>query len=456
MVETIKSIWERLGCYSNSFDTKDLCSVENAQLQVAEAIRQALGDDAFDAWLENVEILADKAGNVELAAPDIHTFNVLQARFSEKISDTVHRMFGPAASVKITSQKKSVRARLIAIDPFMYNLNPQYTFDNFIVGPSNRLAQAAAMAVARSPGKAYNPLFIHSSVGLGKTHLVQAICHAVFTQDPSAKLNYLSCETFVNDFIHAVELGDLTTFRLTYRKLNAIIIDDIQFLSKKERTQEEFFHTFNTLYNAGKQIVLTSDSPPQEMSDLEDRLLSRFKWGLVVPIEPPEYETRVAIIRRKARIRGFSIPDDVTEFMARNLNTNIRELEGAIIKLSGYAALTGRAIDMELAVETFGIKDTPAHSISMDNILNVVIKRFGVKLSELQSKKRTKAIVLPRQLCMYLARKLTAHSLEEIGGFFGGRDHSTVLYAAQKIASEIKTNNRLTSIVHDILAELDT
>jgi len=428
--------------------------VESGRPPVAEEIRKTLGEDVFDAWLEDVQILADETGNVELIAPDERTFTMLKGRFSKAISGTVQRLFGPAASVKVTSAKDPAMPKPPAVDPFMHNLNPQYTFENFIVGPSNRLAQAASTAVAHSPGKAYNPLFIHSSVGLGKTHLVQAICHELFARNVSAKINYLSCETFVNNFIRAVEHGDLSAFRQKYRQLDALIIDDVQFLSKKERTQEEFFHTFNTLYNAGKQIVLTSDSPPQEMSDLEDRLLSRFKWGLVVPIEPPEYETRVAIIRRKSRIRGFSIPDDVTELMARNLDTNIRELEGAIIKLSGYATLTGRAIDMELAVETFGITNEPTQSVTMEDILKVVMNRFSVKLSDLQSKKRTQAIVLPRQLCMYLARKLTVHSLEEIGGFFGGRDHSTVLYAGQKIAADIKTNMRLANTVNDILTEL--
>jgi len=430
--------------------------VSSGRSYVAEEIRKAVGEDAFDSLLKRVDILLDDAGNVELVTSDNQSHDILHRHYLNTIIQTVQNVLDSNATVTVTRGQKAWRSDANAIDPFIYNINPQYSFDNFIIGPSNRLAHAAAVAVARSPGKAYNPFFIHSSVGLGKTHLVQAICQELYAQNKVAKIDYLSCETFVNNFIHAVEQANLAAFRQTYRRLDVLIIDDVQFLSRKERTQEEFFHTFNTLYNAGKQIVLTSDSPPSEMSDLEERLLSRFKWGLVVPIEPPEYETRVAIIRRKSRIRGFPIPDDVIELLARNLETNIREIEGAIIKLSGYAALTGRAIDMDLALETFGIKNQNVRSVNMDDILNVVLARFDAKLSDLQSKKRTQSVVLPRQISMHLARKLTSHSLEEIGGFFGGRDHSTVLYADQKISADIKKDTRLANTINDLLSQIGT
>jgi len=323
-------------------------------------------------------------------------------------------------------------------------LNEDYRFENFVVGPSNHLPHAAALAVANAPGNAYNPLFLHGAVGLGKTHLLQGICASVLAKRPDARILYLSCETFVNQFIAAVEAGELGDFRYRYRHVDMLLIDDIHFLARKERTQEEFFHTFNTLYNSRKQIILSCDSPPREIPTLEERLVSRFKWGLVAQIEPPDHETRVSIVRRKARRRRVDLPDEICQLIADHISTNVRELEGAVLRVIGYASLTNKPLSLDLATEA--LRDVIQHAerkVTIESILRNVSEHFGVKTSELIGKRRHKSISRPRQVCMYLCRRLTDYSLVEIGGQIGGRDHTTVIYANDKIAREIQTNTRL-------------
>jgi chromosomal replication initiator protein len=334
-------------------------------------------------------------------------------------------------------------------------LNEDYVFDNFVRGPSNQLAHAAATAVADAPAMAYNPLFLHGPVGLGKTHLLQAICQRVLARRPESRILYLSCETFVNQFISSVEAGDLEDFRYRYRHVDMLLIDDIHFLAKKERTQEEFFHTFNTLYNSKKQIVLSCDSPPREIPTLEDRLVSRFKWGLVTQIEEPDQETRVSIVRRKAERKGAPLPDGVADLIADNIATNVRELEGAVLRVIGFAALTGKKLTMELAQEALRDVIQPRErKVTIETILRTVADHFGVKASEITGKRRHKSISLPRQVCMYLARRLTEYSLVEIGGQFGGRDHTTVIYANDKIAGELEKNHRLKEDLDVILRRI--
>ena len=334
-------------------------------------------------------------------------------------------------------------------------LNPKYTFENYVMGPCNRFAHAAALGAAESPGSAYNPLFLHGSVGLGKTHLLQSLCFALLENFKDVRILYLSCETFVNHFISALENGDLQKFRNKYRGVDVLVVDDIHLLANKERTQEEFFHTFNTLYNAGKQIVLSSDSTPKDIPTLQERLVSRFKWGLVTEMEPPCYETRMAILKRKSRERGREVPDDVASLLAERIDTNIRELEGAVTKLIGYARLSNQAISVELAREALPELFTVRRGQpSMEEIIDLVTGHYGVKLSDLQSKKRTNAVAYPRQVAMYLARKITRHSLAEIGGFFGGRDHSTVLHAVDKIDKLVGKDAQCRDVVHGFLDEL--
>lgn len=330
-------------------------------------------------------------------------------------------------------------------------LSPDYVFENFVVGPCNRLGYSACMAVAEKPGRAYNPLFIHGNCGLGKTHLLQATCQEILHRTAETRILYLSCDTFINHFMDCVQSGDMTEFRYRYRHVDVLVIDDIHFLATRERTQEEFFHTFNTLFQSGKQIILSADCPPTEIPELEDRLVSRFNSGLVARIDKPCYETRIAIVSKKARLRGISLPEDVVAYIARRVESNTRELEGAITKIQGYAMLNGGKYDLEVARAALGdIVPSSERVITIQQIIDSVTKFFNVRLSDLQSKKRHKSIALPRQVCMYLAREKTRYSLEEIGGYFGGRDHTTVMHAIRTIKEQREDNSQFNAQIERI------
>ncbi len=331
-------------------------------------------------------------------------------------------------------------------------LNPDYGFDNFIVGPSNRLAHAAALAVAANPGRAYNPYFVHGDVGLGKTHLLQAICLTIRAAKPDAVIYYTSCEGFITQFMDAVAAGAMNRFRHKFRHVDVLVVDDIHFLAKRDRSQEEFFHTFNSLYQSHKQLVLSSDAAPEDIPDLEDRLVSRFKWGLVAELTAPCYETRVEILKNKSRIRGIHLPDDVACDIAGRMDTNIRELEGAIVKLQVFANVEKKPIDLELVRACFNDPTTPKSEprIQIQTIINAVTEYYGVKVTDLQSKRRQRSIAQPRQLCMYLARKHTRYSLEEIGGYFGGRDHTTVMHAVKTIDDRRETDAEFNTVVKSL------
>jgi len=334
-------------------------------------------------------------------------------------------------------------------------LNPDYTFENFVTGPCNRLPHAASVAVAEKPGNAYNPLFIHGGVGLGKTHLLQAVCQKVLEKYDEARILYLSCDSFINQFITAVETGDMAQFRHRYRHVDMIVIDDIHFLAGRDRTQEEFFHTFNTLYQSHKQIILSADAAASEIPELEERLVSRFNWGLVARIEKPCYETRVAILQKKARMRGLVLPDDVICYIAAKIDNNTRELEGAITKVQGLGLLNDGQIDLELAKAALGETETPEQKrITIQQIFDAVTKYYNVRPADLQSKKRHKSIAFPRQVCMFLARRHTRYSLEEIGGYFGGRDHTTVLHAVRTIDQDCKDDREVAKQLTHIESQL--
>jgi len=334
-------------------------------------------------------------------------------------------------------------------------LNPDYTFENFVTGPCNRLSHAASVAVGDQPGKAYNPLFIHGGVGLGKTHLLQAISQKVLEKDHDARILYLSCDSFINQFIFAVETGDMHQFRHRYRHVDLLVIDDIHFLAGHDRTQEEFFHTFNTLYQQHKQIILSADCSPSEIPELEERLISRFNWGLVARIEKPCYETRIAILQKKARMRGLTLPDDVVCYIAAKVETNTRELEGAVTKLQGLAMLQEGRIDLDLAKAALGDSATPEQKrITIQQIFDVVTKYYNVRLSDLQGKRRHKSIAFPRQVCMFLARRHTRYSLEEIGGYFGGRDHTTVLHAVRTVDADTKSEKEIAEQLNYLESQL--
>jgi chromosomal replication initiator protein len=317
-------------------------------------------------------------------------------------------------------------------------INPDYSFEHFVRGPGNELALMAAQAVAASPGRAYNPYFIHGGVGLGKTHLLQAICLRIAENSPRAVIYYISCERFRSQFLESVQSGEMADFRHRFRDVDVLVVDDIHFLARNDLSQEEFFHTFNELFQAGKQIVLSSDAPPEDIPDLEERLVSRFKCGLVCKIEPPDYETRVQIVQAKARLRGLSMPIEVAEFIAQRLTANIRELEGAVVKLQIQSVVENRPLDLALARSALGesIPQT-AGEPTLQGVIAVVTEYYDCRLADLQGKHRQRSIALPRQVCMYLARKCTRHSLQEIGGFFGGRDHTTVMHAVRAIETRL-------------------
>ena len=395
-------------------------------------------------WLSDADLEHLRTGRLEIRLPEPDAGAPINAALRGALERAIERTLGRHIEVLFSAGPATARpateprpgdARLepgpAAERPA---LNPLYTFENFIVGPCNRLAHAASLAVSDLPGRAYNPLFLHASVGLGKSHLLQAVCHKVFALRPGAAVMYVSCEDFVNRFIAAIEKGQIEDFRHRFRHLDMLVIDDVHYLADKDRTQEEFFHTFNSLYQAQKQVVLSSDSPPHEIPSLEERLVSRFKWGLIVRIDRPSYETRVAIVQKKARLRGRELPDDVVRYIASAVETNNRELEGAVVRVQGYASLCNREATLDLAKEALrDLVTAPSRSITIQNVTDAVLRRYGVRLSDVQSKRRMQSIALPRQVCMFLARRLTHRSLEEIGAFFGGRDHSTVLHAERKI-----------------------
>ena len=334
--------------------------------------------------------------------------------------------------------------------PTTSSLNSKYTFDNFVVGSGNQLAHAASLAVAEQISRAYNPFFIYGGVGLGKTHLLHAIGRLVLDRDDAVRVSYISSEKFTNDLINAIRFDSTIEFRNRYRSVDVLLIDDIQFIAGKERTQEEFFHTFNDLHNSSKQIVLTSDSIPKDIPGLEERLRSRFEWGLIADIQPPDLETKAAILRKKAQAEGVRIPDEVSLFIATNVKSNVRELEGYLIRIVAYASLTNQAITLDLACEVLKELVDGDRSITMPHILAVVGDFYRLKEKELLSKSRHKSIVLPRQVAMYLCRTHTNASLPDIGTEFGGKDHSTVMHACSKIRELLARDDRFRKQLQDL------
>ncbi len=455
---------------------------EDLNTQLLAALKELVSERKFDLWFSGLRVVSDHVESLDLAVQNPFHHEWIKTYYMDVLQKAVEQIAGadrsfqllvedaaPAPSAPVSESVPAPPKPML--DPvldirgqneryFQQNsdvvLNQKYTFENFVVGPSNQLAHAASMAVADAPAGSYNPLFLHGAVGLGKTHLLQAICHKAMDSNRSLKVLYLSSETFVNQFISAIEQGDLSRFRYKYRSVDLLLIDDIHLLANKERTQDEFFHTFNTLYNDQRQIVLSSDSPPSEIPTLRERLISRFKWGLVAQIGTPGYETRQAILRRKARDRSLELPEDVLDYLAEKMNRNIRELEGAVTKVLGYSQLTGRTIDLSLAREALGQSGDESHRsvMGVDRILEVVCKHYGVRISDLHGRRRTQSIVLPRQVAMYLTRKLTPLSLTEIGARFGGRDHSTVLYAVSKIEERMSKTPSFDQLLNEFEARL--
>ena len=376
-------------------------------------------------------------------------------------SKTYNLEFLIASEIQEAEEKKEKETTKDSIavtvnDEMSSTLNPKYTFDSFVIGNSNRFAHAASLAVAESPAKAYNPLFIYGGVGLGKTHLMHAIGHYILQNNPNAKVVYVSSEKFTNELINAIKDDKNEEFRTKYRSVDVLLIDDIQFIAGKERTQEEFFHTFNTLHEANKQIILSSDRPPKEIPTLEDRLRSRFEWGLIADIQAPDFETRMAILKKKADVENLNVPNEVMVYIATKIKSNIRELEGALIRIVAYSSLTNREITVDLATEALKdiISNKQNKSITIDLIQDVVAAYFNLRVEDLKSQRRTRNVAYPRQIAMYLSRKLTDMSLPKIGEEFGGRDHTTVIHAYEKISETLNNDESLEHTINDITKKL--
>lgn len=431
---------------------------------VLEKLKQKTSKPSFETWMKEITFhaLDIKKQEIFLIAPHDLAREQLETTHKKLIADTVYEIFGESLQVnfilsqtkenQFLPQKKYAQPNNKKTNSPHHMLNNRYIFETFVVGPGNRFAHAAALAVAESPSKSYNPLFIYGGVGLGKTHLMHAIGHYVMEHNPGANVQYLSSEKFTNEFINSIQYNKTEEFRNKYRNVDVLLIDDIQFLAGKEQTQEEFFHTFNTLHEDSKQIVISSDRPPKEIPTLEDRLRSRFEWGLITDITPPDLETRIAILRKKAKADGLDIPNEVMIYIANQINTNIRQLEGALIRVVAYSSLENKDIDADLAAEALKHFETPSNTrvISISDIQKAVANMYQLKIDDLKAKKRTKSIAFPRQIAMYLSRELTDCSLPKIGKEFGGRDHTTVIHACDKISSMIQTDALLQSRLKEI------
>ena len=406
-------------------------------------------------WFENLAVMHFDGGSLRIGCPDEATVQFLQDNCKNSFTRAAQQITGHLVTLDfIVEVSEKTESRDRRYQPSL-RLHPDYSFDNFVVGPSNRLAHASCVAVSQSPGNTYNPLFIYGSSGLGKTHLMHAVCFEAQRRLNNAVIQFLSCEDFVNRFIRAIEEGNLAGFQSQFRTVDALVIDDVQFLREREHSQEEFFHTFNALYNNGKQIILSADSPPGKIPSLEERLISRFNWGLVTRIDPPSYETRVAIVQKKAHVRGLNISDEIAGYIARKVHANIRELEGALTTIYAVATTTGQEIDLELAQTALeGQIEAAARHISITDIIQVVTGHFDVRLTDLQSRKRSQSITEPRQICMYLARNLTRHSLEEIGGHLGGRDHTTVMHACSKINQAKDNDPKINALLNELTKQI--
>jgi chromosomal replication initiator protein len=418
--------------------------------QILTRIETKVNRHSFYTWFKPTSFIADSGGAITVRVPNILFKDWLTKHYSVVLNEALAEVRRPGISLLFVAEGSPVPAaaepqeepepEVVDVseetDPAPSGgLNPRYTFDTFIVGPSNQFAHAACRAVAEAPSRSYNPLFIYGGVGLGKTHLMHAVGQYVLQHDPALKLTYISSERFMNEMINAVRYDRILDFRDRYRSVDVLLVDDIQFVSGKEGTQTEFFHTFNALYDAQKQIVLSSDRPPHEIPALEERLRSRFEWGLIADIQPPDLETKVAILKRKAEAEVVPLPDDVAIFIAGRVKSNIRELEGALIRLIAFASLTGREISLDFTREALKnvIEQDDDKAITIESIQKYVSDYYQLKPSELKSKNNSKSVAMPRQVAMYLCKSLTHASLPEIGRSFGGKHHSTVIHSIKKV-----------------------
>jgi chromosomal replication initiator protein len=436
--------------------------------EVLERIKKKSNPEVFF-WFASLRLVSQTEEYVVLRANSQFDREWINTHYLDFISETIKEVQGRKYEVKVIAEtdspisieeaEESISREISKDPPFVGFLNPTYTFDRFIVGPSNQFAHAASIAVARKPGEAYNPLFIYGGVGLGKTHLINAIGNYILKNTSlMARVCCISAEHFTNQVINSIKSNKMEEFRNRYRfGCDVLLIDDIQFIAGKESTQEEFFHTFNTLYESKKQIVITSDKSPKDMSYLEERLRSRFEWGLITDIQPPEMETKVAILKKKAESEGVAIPNEVAIFLAQNITSNIRELEGTLINIIGYAKLLNTEISIDLAKDALKniIKEQDRKILSIESIQKEVSNFFGIRIQDLKSERKQKNIAIPRQIAMFLARRYTGASFPEIGEKFGGKDHSTVIHAVRKIEDMIKKDSALKSTIDSVSRKIE-
>ncbi|MDU5111938.1 MAG: chromosomal replication initiator protein DnaA, partial [Clostridium sp.] len=429
-----------------------------------------MSEVSFNTWIKSCEPISISSNIIRVSVPNSFTQDILEKRYKDLVVNSIEAAcskhynveFIVASDIQEVDEKEDKnkstddKSNITVNDEMSSTLNPKYTFDSFVIGNSNRFAHAASLAVAEAPAKAYNPLFIYGGVGLGKTHLMHAIGHYALQNNPNTKVVYVSSEKFTNELINAIRDDKNDEFRNKYRKVDILLIDDIQFIAGKERTQEEFFHTFNELHGANKQIILSSDRPPKEIPTLEDRLRSRFEWGLIADIQAPDFETRMAILKKKADVEKLNVANEVMVYIATKIKSNIRELEGALIRIVAYSSLTNRPITVELAGEALKdiISNKQNKNVTIDVIQDVVAAYFNLRIEDLKSQRRTRNIAYPRQIAMYLSRKLTDMSLPKIGEEFGGRDHTTVIHAYEKISDSLNTDESLQHTVNDITKKL--
>ena len=427
-------------------------------------LRERLGESNYQTWISTIKSVRWEDDRLNIEVPNKFFSDWLQEHYKEIIEETGSAIAGRRVAVTFTighytialpeeEEEATPRAAPRPVRKPISNLNPKYTFDRFVVGASNQFANAATMAVAHAPGRAYNPLFLYGGVGLGKTHLMQAAANTILQEEKKFQVLYLSSESFTNDFINSIANRTTEKFRRKYREVDVLMIDDIHFLGGQVKTQEAFFHTFNHLFDLHKQIILCSDRPPQDIPDIEERLISRFEWGLVVDIQPPDRETRIAILRKEAEYSGVTIPDEIILYIADRIKSNIRKLEGAMIQVISYSSLTGTELTLKTAELILAgiVEDEMEKIISIDQIQRKLSDYYDIRMADMKSSRRPRAIAYPRQLAMYLARNMTRRSLNEIGEAFGGRDHTTVLHACQKIENQISIDKHL----HNTLSYLE-
>ncbi|MCL5045695.1 MAG: chromosomal replication initiator protein DnaA [Actinobacteria bacterium] len=425
---------------------------------------------SFETWLKNARPVALYEDSIVIGAPNDLAKSRLESLYSASIKRAIRTITNrdiklsfvipgsDPATLDNDSYHYQYQGSLPSNESLFKPLNPRYTFETFVVGNSNRFAHAACLAVAETPARAYNPLFLYGGVGLGKTHLMHAIGHFVLGERPSARVCYITSETFTNEFINCLRDNNTVDFQNRYRNVDVLLIDDIQFIAGKERTQEEFYHTFNAIHEANKQIVISSDRPPKEIPTLEDRLRSRFEWGLICDIQIPDLETRIAILRKKAKIERLSVPDDVMLHIATRIDTNIRWLEGALNRVIAHATLHSIEISLDSAAEALKdiLPSNKPKQITIALIQQTVAAHYSLKLEDFKIRKRTRAVAFPRQVAMYLAREMTDYSLPKIGEEFGGRDHTTVIHACEKIAEDISRDPALAATIKELTEKLRT